>query len=265
MTTNLDRYKADLKKLSELGNDLTVDINFQDPSQADLLSEKHKKAAEKYKGFFQGKYQKWYFESYSLVKQLAPDRLKEFEQLYLGEGRRKGINAITYTIQDWLNGVRSSVGYDNEKHFNDVAIVAMRFSTQMSIVEAIHQRFESSLFDIKQLVQADLFDSELDAAKELLRHGFLRAAGAIVGVVIEKHLAQVAVNHGVPIKKQNPTIADLNDALKNGSVLDIPAWRGIQRLGDLRNLCDHNKNREPTAEEVSELISGVDKLIKTLY
>lgn len=33
---------------------------------------------------------------------------------------------------------------------------------QIAIVEAIKRRFESSLFDIKQLVQADLFDSELD-------------------------------------------------------------------------------------------------------
>ena len=56
-----------------------------------------------------------------------------------------------------------------------------------------------------------------------------------------------------------------NDALKEGGVIDIPQWRFIQRLGDLRNLCDHNKDREPTKDEVAELIDGVDKLTKTVF
>jgi hypothetical protein len=105
----------------------------------------------------------------------------------------------------------------------------------------------------------------LDAARELTKHGFLRGAGAIAGVVLEKHLLQVAQNHSLSIRKQHPTISDLNDALKNGSVLDVPQWRGIQRLGDLRNLCDHNKHREPTEIELAELIDGVEKITKTLF
>jgi len=114
-------------------------------------------------------------------------------------------------------------------------------------------------------VKADLFDSELDSAKELAQKGFLRDAGAIAGVVLEKHLAQVCTNHSLSIRKKDPNIGDLNDLLKNAGVLDVPAWRQIQRLGDLRNLCDHNKNREPTKEEVLELIEGTDKLSKTLF
>jgi len=114
-------------------------------------------------------------------------------------------------------------------------------------------------------VQADLFDSELAASQELLKKGFLRGAGAICGVVLEKHLAQVAENHNVTTRKKNPTISDLNDLLKQSDVLDTPEWRQIQRLGDIRNLCDHNKDREPTKDEVQELISGVEKFTKTLF
>jgi hypothetical protein len=47
--------------------------------------------------------------------------------------------------------------------------------------------------------------------------------------------------------------------------LDVPTWRQIQRLGGIRNLCDHNKEREPTKDEVIELIGGVDKVSKTLF
>ena len=42
-----------------------------------------------------------------------------------------------------------------------------QFDQQLAILGAVRARFESSLFDIRQLVQADLFDSELDAAGEL--------------------------------------------------------------------------------------------------
>lgn len=45
----------------------------------------------------------------------------------------------------------------------------------------------------------------------------------------------------------------------------MPTWRKIQHLGDIRNLCDHNKDREPKNEEVEELIAGVETVIKTVY
>lgn len=67
------------------------------------------------------------------------------------------------------------------------------------------------------------------------------------------------------VRKKDPAINDFNQPLKDAGVLDVPAWRQIQRLGDIRNLCDHNKHREPTKDEVIELIDGVDKISKTLF
>ena len=132
-------------------------------------------------------------------------------------------------------------------------------------MESAKARFESSLFDIRQLVQADLFDSELEAAKELAAHKFTRAAGAVAGVVLERHLAQVCGNHSVTVAKKTPTICDFNDLLKAASVVDVPQWRFIQHLADIRNLCDHNKALEPSSEQVDVLIAGVMKVIKTLF
>jgi hypothetical protein len=69
----------------------------------------------------------------------------------------------------------------------------------------------------------------------------------------------------VTTRKAHPTISDFTDLLKTASVLDVPSWRQLQRLGDIRNLCDHNKQREPTKDEVVELIDGTEKLCKTLF
>lgn len=66
---------------------------------------KFEDAAKKLRGTFEAQYQRWYSESLEVVRQLLPARQREFESLYKGEGRRKQIQADTYTIQDWLLGV----------------------------------------------------------------------------------------------------------------------------------------------------------------
>ncbi|ROL66619.1 hypothetical protein [Pseudomonas vranovensis] len=74
---------------------------------------------------------------------------------------------------------------------------------QIAIVNAIKRRFESSLFEIKQLVQADVFDDELDSVRGLLKNGYTRAAGAVAGVVLEGHLKELAAKHNLPNSKNH--------------------------------------------------------------
>ena len=140
-----------------------------------------------------------------------------------------------------------------------------QFRQQLAILKSVEERFESSLFDIRQLVQADIFDSELDAAKELAKNKFTRAAGAVAGVVLERHLAHVCDNHSIKVSKKTPGIFDLNNALKEANVLDVPQWRFVQHLADIRNLCDHNKQTEPSPEQVDDLVAGVMKITKTVF
>jgi hypothetical protein len=120
-------------------------------------------------------------------------------------------------------------------------------------------------FDIRQLLQADLFDSEIDAAGHLLKNKFGRAAGALAGVVLEKHLYEVCSSHKLPMQKKDPTISDLNDALKNAGLIETAQRRFVQHLGDIRNLCHHNKKTEPTTEQVQDLLDGVAKVTKTIF
>ena len=265
LASNLDKYRTNLERLTKLGDTMEADLMLRSLVADGEVDNEHQDLAKKILGTFEQRYQDWYTEACAVIRQLIPERLAEFESLYKGEPRRKGIDSTTYNIQDWLNGVRSGTDSLGKKYYDDFAIVSMRFRTQLAILKSVSSRFESSLFDIRQLVQADLFDSELDTARELLKHGFVRAAGAVAGVVLERHLSQVKNNHGAKTRKKNPTIADLNDLLKAQAVIDVPVWRQIQRLGDLRNLCSHKKEREPTKDEVEELIGGVDKITKTLY
>jgi hypothetical protein len=75
----------------------------------------------------------------------------------------------------------------------------------------------------------------------------------------------VCQNHNIKITKKAPTINDYNEELKRNEVIEIPNWRFIQRLGDLRNLCDHKKSTDPTKNQIDDLIEGVDKTVKTIF
>lgn len=264
MKTNLERFRQDMNALNELGNSMELDLLLQNKESRQKLSASQAANAKQADNAFQKQYQNWYSQGLAMLKQILPDRTVEFTYLYHGDGRRKDILAQNYSIQDWLNGIRAGEDYKGSKRFDDLAIVIMRFGTQRAILESAEKRFESSLFDIAHMVRADLFDSELESAKALLESGFIRCAGAIAGVILEKHLASVCASRNLKLRKARNSINDYNDILKEGAVIEIIAWRLIQRLSDIRNLCDHNKDREPRKDEVAELIENVDKIAKTV-
>lgn len=269
MPTNLDRFKEDLKRLITTGDLLELAIQndcFPDQFKK-VLGKQDPKAVEKIiKSLpsFRSTYQRWYSEVIVLLRQTLPDRVEDFTRYYEKPKTRKDISYENYRIEDHLQGLSITRGYDKEKVVGPDAAIPL-FRQQLAILKAVEARFESSLFEIRQLVQADLFDSELEAAEELLNHKFIRAAGALAGVVLEGHLTQVCADRKITISKKNPGISDLSELLKTNGAIGVPEWRFIQHLADIRNLCDHNKKIEPTNEQVSDLISGVKKVTKTIY
>jgi len=266
LKSSKNKFINDLKELRKLAehmlNGLMIEcIQETSPVDKDLL----KKLEKDENVSFNSNYQQWYSETLALIKQVLPERLSEFKELYRFELKRKTIDQFNFAIQDWLHGTRSAIDPLGKKYFNDNSIVLSKYNNQIGILNSAIKKFNSSLFEIKQILQTDLFDSEIQMAEELRRKGFLRAAGVICGVIIEKHLQEVCNNHKIIIKKKNPTIGDFNDKLKESDVIDVPSWRKIQRLGDIRTLCSHKKNREPSQDEIDELLQETDKLIKYLF
>lgn len=272
---NLQKYKDDLKKLiaqSELllfslANECGVDVIVDNGVKKEKLQKEKLKEYLKEEEFidFGTEYENWYSEALEVIKQILPSRYEDFKSLYKDEKRKdKDISYLTYTMSDYMIGLRTTRGYDQTVVVDTKAAIP-KFQQQVKILKSAERKFESSLFEIKQLFQADLFDSEIDTARELLKNGYIRAAGAVAGVVLEKHLEQISISHNIKIKRGKPSISDYNDALKEAEVLDVPTWRFIQHLADLRNLCDHKKQREPKPEEIEDLINGVDKVSKTVF
>ena len=209
-------------------------------------------------------YQKWYSRALKLVELLGPDRLEEFRAYYLADPKRKSYDVVTYTIQDFIKGHGATTNAWDKPQWDIYNLVGARLMNQLHILESLSSRLGTVLADVKGHLLAEIEDEELQVATRLLKIN-IRAAGALTGVVLESHLQRVAENHKIAIGKKNPTISDLNDPLRNAGVYDMPTWRRIQHLADIRNLCDHKKQREPKEEEVQDLIAGVSSVIRNVH
>jgi hypothetical protein len=213
---------------------------------------------------FGTRYQSWYSRAIKIVEALAPDRLPEFRSYYEVDRKRKAYSVDTYAIQDYVMAFGASQDVYGKPKWDANSIVALRVVNQMQILASLASRLDSVLADVTGHLFAELQDGELRAAGELLKVS-ARAAGALAGVILERHLQRVAANHKIQIKKANPTIGDLNDPLKADGVYDVPVWRKIQYLGDIRNLCSHSKGAEPGREQVEEMLRGVNQVVKTIF
>jgi hypothetical protein len=214
---------------------------------------------------FHRRYQNWYTRAVKLVELLGPDRLSEFVGYYRIDPKRKSLNAETYVIQDFIKGIAPAPNnLDGKKPFEEENLVAIRIFNQNHILASLSSRIDSVLADVTGHLFSEIADAELEAASKLVRIS-LRAAGALAGVVLERHLQRVAENHQVLPSKKNPTIADLNNPLKDKGVYELATWRKITLMADIRNLCSHQKSVEPTGDQVKDLITGVNAIIKTVF
>lgn len=251
MKVNVAAIRSELNELVDEGIALLLSFSPDQLARANKEREKPFRKVD-----FKVGYQDWYTKALATTETLLPNRVGDFRSLYQME-RRKGVDVETYGIADYL------VGLSLVQH-KSVELVSAKFTQQLQILQSCFAKLDSALLNLRQLVHADFLDSELDEARTLAKSGFLRAAGALAGVALEKHLGLILSIRKIPLRKKEPTIAELNDALKTSDVYDVPTWRFVSRLADIRNLCDHNKQREPSKDEVTELVDGVEKIAKSV-
>ena len=270
MSERWEKLRKDLDDLILKGQELYDAIKFEyypDELKEQLEPELGEHEANLYMDglpYFRNEYQAWYSEALALVRQVLPDRLKDFVSFYEYPRARKELNQENYRIQEYLRGLQIN-GAVTSAVIVDGRAAIPEFWQQLNIVKSAQATFESTLFDISIGLQANLFDSEIDAARELVKCDFLRAAGAICGVVIEKHLKQVCNNHSITIRSSKPTLNYLADQLKDEGVIDVKQWRYLQFLADIRNDCCHARKHEPENEDLQKLISGTNETIKTIF
>jgi hypothetical protein len=132
------------------------------------------------------------------------------------------------------------------------------FKGLRSIFIAAKEDFESGyLSSIKTLVQSEVFDSELEQAKELLSGGYSTAAAVIAGVVLETALRDLCDRNGILHGKLDKMNADLVKA----GVYNTLNQKRITALADVRNSAAHGNPDKFTVQDVTDMIRDVHQFL----
>ena len=172
-----------------------------------------------------------------VIKQLLPERFNEFNECYKLD-RRKAIDASTYKLFDYFSGISVSVG--GNSCFDTKSVAYIQMSIQLNILDSVKTVIDSSLSNVRGILEAKLFDNELDSARHLLENGYLRASGAICGVILENHFSSIVQNHNLKITKKDLSINDYNELFKQEKIYDVINWRFINTKGNIMKVeLDH--------------------------
>jgi hypothetical protein len=124
-----------------------------------------------------------------------------------------------------------------------------------AIFLAAKEDFEGGyLASLKQLVQAEIFDSELEQAKELQKNGYKLAAAVIAGVVLETALRDLCDSNSISLGK----LDTMNAQLAKAGVYNKLQQKRITAIADIRNNAAHGKPDEFTDNDVENMIRDVE-------
>jgi hypothetical protein len=113
------------------------------------------------------------------------------------------------------------------------------------------------LSSIKTLIQAEVFESQLEQSQELLDSGYKLASAVIAGIVLETGLREICIREEISQGKLDKMNADL---AKKGVYNKLQQKR-ITALADIRNSAAHGKEEEFTKDDVVNMIREVEQFL----
>jgi hypothetical protein len=146
---------------------------------------------------------------------------------------------------------------ESEKHIN----LDTSYKRLLRLKAVFHAAKEDylggNLVSVKSLVQAELFNDELEQAKELLDKNYFVAAAVIAGVVLETGVRELCKKNNIVIGKLNK----MNDNLAKDGIYNSLIQKQITALTGIRNSAAHGKIDEFSIDHVKNMIKEIETLI----
>lgn len=128
----------------------------------------------------------------------------------------------------------------------------------MAVFEAAREDFEGGyLASLHDLVRADVFESELEQASELLKSNYPIAAAVIAGVVLESTIRELCTRNQIQHGKLDKMNADLAKAGVYNSIVQ----KRITHLAAIRNSAAHGNEAEFKMHDVKTMIDEVEQFL----
>jgi hypothetical protein len=109
----------------------------------------------------------------------------------------------------------------------------------------------------RSLVQAEVFESELEQGRALFNAGYTSSAAIVAGVVLETSLRELCTRANIAHSKLDKMNADLAKA----GTYNVLRQKRITALADIRNSAAHGKTEEFVPKDVEEMINEVERFV----
>ena len=169
---------------------------------------------------------------------------------------------------EWIVGVLNlmvrACGKDSEhyklfeQYRNHFSGYESGFRQLKAILDAAREDYENGyLFNMRGLIQAEVFDDALSQASELLAAGYKNPACVVAGVTLETTLKELCTRNGLDHGKLDKMNADLCKA----GVFNMAMQKQITAWADRRNKAAHGDPTASNAADVEDMIKGVNRFI----
>lgn len=135
------------------------------------------------------------------------------------------------------------------------------------IVRSLKIAYESGyLYQVQELIHADLFSDFLEMGEFLLKEGYKDPAAVIIGGVLEEHLRKLCIKNSIQIESSGkPKKAGLmNQELAKSGVYNVLEQKTVTAWLDLRNKAAHGRYDEYTIDHVQLMHGGIRDFISRL-
>jgi hypothetical protein len=217
------------------------------------------------------------------VDEKVLDRLDELIELgrkVLATRRAPAPNHMTSDFVDiqlanqWLTSCLSLVarvfGEDSVhyKHFNSqfnnypkCPNVSQAFGVPLAAKEDYEKE---ALFEIKELVTAELFTDFLEQAEHLVASGYYGPAAVIAGAVLEDGLRKACLREGI-LLPTTPKLDWMNAELAKRSAYNKLTQKKITALADIRNSAAHGKWDGFQEQDARDMVRDVRNFMERYF
>jgi hypothetical protein len=184
----------------------------------------------------------------------------EGDALFL-EWKIKSKNILGMACNDRAPHLEDFKKAEEMQSFDTNAYVLKRL---LPILKAAYDDLKSGfLVSFRQIVQAEVFDDEIEQAKELFNSGYIAAAAVIAGVVLETAVREICNNNRINTDRMK--LDTMNTELVKVGFYNKLQQKQITTLADIRNSAAHGKNDQFEKADVQNMIRDIEGfLIKYL-
>jgi hypothetical protein len=132
------------------------------------------------------------------------------------------------------------------------------FKEMKAVLLAAKEDYEGGFLNkLRNLIQAEVFDTQLEQAEELLIAGYEMAAAVVAGVVLETNVRQMCVDRGIGTGKLDKMNADLAKAGAYNSLVQ----KRVTALAGIRNAAAHGETTAFSKDDVKGMIQEIQRFL----